>query len=859
MTFRSNHLTIDISNDDMTATMQTESRSADSAQAKKSHGKKLLDYVEVIEAAHFLEEKFIKLFGVEDKEEASPYTLQNIIRDLLNKKEIPLDAEYEIQSLNTNKKFTLRIEKSASGEHQVFIQGSDQSYVLIVNDGIHFKVDPSQPTFHDPKSLKPRKIQLKAIRAFGEALYLGETTLYAVMGTGSGKSFVAGGIAHALKNVDNIILVTRDANFARELKDAIKLLLGTDAADKTSYSIDYDIASDEGKANFLAAISDPNAYLILLTEDPQYAEKAALIQNKLIVIDEAHEHTSCDEKIAIALTLIQNNTIIGLTGTPNVAMKQQLFQQKPPTVEVSVRDVINAGFTRRVNPAEAIAKRFDVPAILAAEYFGQSAFLDQHEPNYKSPIALFAEQKNGERAQDICMSIDAAIQNNRLSNLWEKNFIFSNETAIHPLIADYFIKISEGTLPADQLAYLTYLVEALLISAQSAQARKYLQTLIDHFENLGCPLTANEIETIQKHINVNELRFPPVNLQDFCFNAQLLQITTSINACALHVIFGGNIKDYEKALRTDTLHKILLNDIYKKTSKADQMTRFNELYPNLSPDQLDAFKKLVKQVMHRINDANSTEEIEKNLTGTIHLVDLNALKAHYIASVNENTPLDEQQAVLDQLRCGLVMHVLSDRTFATGISINSVLSTEVAVTSTADIDTTHNLQSFGRALRDNYGIATAIQVVSEPMAEAYPSIVSPQTVVSEKAGEEALQIMEQHEVATASFHRLQRQLTPAISSPTPLAKFHRLYSTSKLDVQQSEESPKMRKSSSSHCLDETSASSNPSIRSKSRDGQNQARSHRLAYFIESISIEQRIGQQDDMSVQEIASSSAKSI
>ena len=555
----------------------------------------------------------------------------------------------------------------------------------------------------DYGAIAPRQLQMSVIEKFGEAVKDGRAQQLAVMGTGSGKSFVMAGIAHA---VGQGIYIVPDDDLAKEMHDdAVGKLLGVDAVYASKLSV----------AEFSDALQT-HKHIILTANDPFFKKKAALIKDRVVLVDESHQHTFREYDMSTLKELKDNNSMLAVTGTPTGRLNV-LFDKKS-LVDVNVRTLMRQNLLRTVYPQEkSHIPKDSMPRELIKGYFGRDS--------YQTSGIGYIDPTKSKEMPDV--AIDDAINRNKRRSLNEKNFIFSGDEDLKSETLKAYEQISTGTYPG-----IDELQQEIRVLRRDAEIEARVALMVSMPGEVRNP---SELRAIAEKKVGEGL---PVNLKEEIEHAQKSQIAQSINCKALGLVFNdkGDGDDYEVQFRfgNDSLKKYLtekkgfklsagshakmtdqeLGDFYRK-KLADFVT-------GLPAEQRALY---IDEVVKRAVELRKAFDGGTDLKDAIispELINLEELKAQYTTSANKKTPKEESSAVLDRLRTGLVMHVASDKRYATGISIKSVLSEQQAITS--DDDELNNVvdasQLHGRTIRNKDSIAQNSQYVMEGVQRYFP-------------------------------------------------------------------------------------------------------------------------------------------
>src|SRR3990167_2935004 len=583
-------------------------------------------------------------------------------------------------------------------------------------------------------AVHPNQLQREVIKKFADQLNSGSHAELAVMGTATGKSFVLAGITHATG--EGVYVVPNEA-LVKEMQKTINLLHGDGTAVLVS---DKNMTVEEFKQKW-----SENKQIIMTADDPHFREKLALIKNRTMLIDEAHEHTFTVERNNALINARNNNIVIAVTGTPNMELVKSIADNDMAMIDVNVARAQREGSVRQVNMVhDKNVKSEDLVFKTLLNYFGRDVYWHEGKG-----VATTNDIKNmlkeGVEEDD---AISKAMAHNLERASMQKNFVFSGSSSDRANVFKAYNEVKNGSYARlEELnAYVTYLRN---------QARmEEISMIVKELHPEYTPLQVKE--AVDKHMDKNLA--PPVNIMEEIKVAQQSQIAKTMNAVALSILASAAGKkvdytDFEEADRKKSLGDFIkkfdlsnLGNMTKEQFHKKMATELSKVFTDLPKAQKRAYQNEIRKLCDRMYDHYKTNRNMENfefLTG--EKVDLSALHASYMRMAqHKRTRGTHSAGILDELRSGLVMHVVSDRSYSTGISIKSVLSVQQVISdakdSLAHADETMQLQA--RSIRSKDRGAFVMQIVDKKVnPDQYFTI---EQVFSETSGKEAIEYSAKH-------------------------------------------------------------------------------------------------------------------
>lgn len=570
--------------------------------------------------------------------------------------------------------------------------------VVRKDDAIKYQVIINGKEVFNDESPKPAPLQLRVINKFSDALIGGQIQQLAIMGTGTGKSWVIAGITHA-NNGRGIIVVPNDALADEMMHEAIIKLHGPFARDAVHTSKEY--ATVDEFAEALKIVPQ----MILIADDPLFNEKALLIQNQIVLMDESHQHTFEKRSVETLEYINNHNALLALTGTPTSKLKNIIGRDT--LVDVNVRSVMDRGGLRQnCRKTDTNVLSTDLISTAIMGYFGR----DEYPMRGIGVMSVdnIIELMSGEPSMSEEDAIDMAIEKNRHRGLYQKNFLFTGSDRLRRDWLQAYQDIADGNYPNE-----------IILASKIQQARRDAE--INARTAIMQELHPDEdADKLYRMAEARVGRGSKVNLVKEVQDAQKLQIAMSVNTHALNLLYPKiPARDFEAMQRQGTLDKYIVTLAMKPKNLADIV--YDDIAKGLPNSQREKYLAKVMGVVQRIHaNQNNPDVLCK-----IEDINLKELQARYTASatvgssIQNRTTDEESAAILDGLRCGLVMHVASDKYYTTGISISSVLGVQQIVSSVDDSlnNAVDAPQLHGRNIRAKDLAAFNQQIVSNQVPE----------------------------------------------------------------------------------------------------------------------------------------------
>lgn len=633
----------------------------------------------------------------------------DVIQDLVNaESEVIKPGENFIVTVGTNA-YEVNVSELAGGARELnivkhLVQSPDGSLVLQETDfpqvNIKLGGTAAEPKFSvsmdgkevfNERAPYPGPVQRETIARFGQKIVEGDPQQLAIMGTGTGKSWVLAGVTHA---IGSGIIVVPDMALANEMKkDAISVLHGRNVGDQVRFSTEFPSVQE-----FETALKTTNQ-MILIAEDPLFHEKAKLIKDKVVLMDESHQHTFKTESLQTLQYITENNALLAVTGTPTTKLKDTLCPDGPAMVDVNVRQVMdNGGLRQNYRKTDTNVPSNQLVTKAIEGYFARDEYLTRG-PGVISVDDIKKQIDAGGKEDEL---IDQAIKQNRERGMTQKNFVFTGDANLRGQIMTAYDQIANGTFEN---------VQTLERQIQASRRESEINARADIIQALH-----PERDRVEIRLKLEEETpmGPRVNLKNEIEDAQKQQIANTVNTQALTLIYPKlKERDIEIMIRTGKMEDYINNPA--NVRQTPSLEAVEKMFPGLTGEQGDAFRAKVTEVAQRMSSPDATA----NDLCSKQEINLDSMHAKYTASATVKTSNADSSEMLDQMRTGLVMHVASDSKFATGISITSVLGVQQVVSSTTDSlnNPVDAPQLHGRNIRANDRGAFNQQVVASGVKE----------------------------------------------------------------------------------------------------------------------------------------------
>src|SRR3990167_8130061 len=703
--------------------------------------KQLNDYVDALLALEVLDkEQHIETLTVEtakgiiEHNNAKGSTYIDVINDLVNAHKEKIDPEkpfivtigneaYQVTVKGEGNKKEVHIEKKlAETSDGLAMVPVDKPKVVIkqgktVGGKQNFEVKIGNRVVFDQNSPRPNDLQRYVIQEYAKKIAEGNASQLVVMGTATGKSFVLAGVTHA---TEAGVFIVPDADLAKEMTTTISKMQGEGVAKKLQLSTSLTVAEFEKAL-------EKHAQVILLADDKDFAEKAALLQNKVVLVDESHKHAYKEAGQEILRKLKSQNILLAVTGTPSAKLKKVMGNYM---LDINVRAAMDRGDVRQVRPLHERVPKKELVYKTLLGYFGRDVYWSEG----KGVISL--DGINGIRAMlakgvKETDAIDIAIRTNRERASCQKNFFFSGSDKYRTQVLEAYQQVQQGNY-----AGLEKLQREVALARFDAELKERIRLTRELHSELSEEEARDKVlgfegkseEDKALAYNVIIANLPPVSLVEECKVAQCEQIANTMNAVTLGAIFGMDYTVIErkqrmvefagfvKNLDCTSIKRMSEHEFDAMLDKNLEKT-FTDLPKIQRKHYIHQVKMLAKHLYYHIQVFGSLEEVTLLTGKNVNLAELCTSYARAVRHLR--TKQHHSAMILDELRAGLVMHVFSDQKYTTGISIRSVLSVQQLITTdTYALTSTEDTQQLhARNIRDSDRGALNMQLVDESVPQ----------------------------------------------------------------------------------------------------------------------------------------------
>lgn len=680
-------------------------------------------------------------------------------------------------------------EESLLHFHKPGIEGGETTINFAADGGYTIQPGATGTPIKDT-AFPPRPLQLNAVRAFAKGITAAapqgaEYSQLALLGTGTGKSFIIASVAEAARS--SVTILPTGELASDMLNDAMKkkIFSGKMQEGEQSFEVNgtevkvlshYAQVPEGGEPRppfvvlskdiesvdiFRALVERDDVHIILNTDGAHYKEFLPFVNNKLLLIDESHQHAYTADDAEGLRDLADRNVTYALTGTPTGPLFNVFG--KGACAEFNLHDAMDAylmrkldGEDRRLPPdAEGL-----VDAAVLAHF--KPVYLHSDDPGY-----VPAEIPTIETVQA------------NLAPSCPKAMVFSDDEEIRQAIQRIIVAIESGTLPSDKLAQYQ---EAIRESRMAELAKQLRQSkpAIDY--------TVTDLERA----------VPPVDLRSELKNSRLESLKNTVFSFAMSQLFKGEDREkFASLLRSNAIasypwtaaRPIALGDDAELIAKIDELTAFKDILPAELQTEL---KEMIKEVtvgmaaLIRANHrpAETLSDVAEYLRSQSDGIKIRCTEMLHtygpadVVSVDKTTPLEEAQAKLASLRYGLSSMSISDERWATGVSIEDVL-TSMVVTKRLNFEE-HNAvgaplgaaQAVGRAVRAKDLRGKTTMIVSDDVPEELVFSVS--KILAKDSGEQSKRVLHAWDRARAAYSTAFQAVMSSADAPISEDSLHDL-------------------------------------------------------------------------------------
>lgn len=592
---------------------------------------------------------------------------------------------------------------------------------------------------------EPRPIQLNTVSRFVEKLDSPESSAQlALLGTGVGKSFV---IASTAEAVGSSVIVVPNKELENEmLTDALKIKIlgnklhegqidlgagvgevhgyakggGTDALTPPYVVLSSDIP--EGNIElFKALCARPDVHIVLNARHPSFQLFLNEIKDKLLLIDETHQYAYTEEDALHIIKICQDNVTMALTGSPTGHLLE-VFPEK--FVDFTLHHAMKAGLLRRIDGVDMPSSNENLVDNAVVSYF-RHVYLTPGDKGYR-------ELEEGE-------SLLSLPGKNRLPPC-QKALFFSDDKEVREAIKTKLEAIATGTLPVDEMRKY----QDLITRSRKESLRLYLD---EHIPDIEASALEGEIGAC--------------HLQEEMLSGRAECLKNILIGKALSLLFSKAKEDkLVSHLRSNGISTYDWSSAgYNGTMKQPEFQGVTEPPRDLL---IAETKKLAEEFKSAI-DAQRTAGVIDNTGLSARFLEIAKPLKEKVSTIVSTIPdvvsvdskMPSTDAEYDAFRSGLACIAVSDRKWATGISIKDVLTT-VIVNKKLNFQQPNAVcaplagaQAVGRVVRDEDVAAAVTMITSTDIPKEFQFTVEDAT--SANFGERAKKTLSVWDAATKAY------------------------------------------------------------------------------------------------------------
>ena len=666
-------------------------------------------------------------------------------------------------------------EESLVKFHKPGIEGGETK---ITFDGAAYTIHSESGLVIKDTAFPPRPLQLNAVRAFAKAINKGDPiellqeesySQLALLGTGTGKSFIIASVAEA---VGSSVIILPTAELAGDmLTDAMKKKIFSGKMGESELSFMVNGVAQKVLSHYaqVPAGQEPHPPFVVLSEDihspeifqtlmargdvhiilnadgDHYEEFLPFINNTLLLIDESHQHAYTEEEAEGLRSLSKRNVAYALTGTPTGPLFDVF--ESGACVEFNLHDAMDAYLMRKLEGEDRrLPPETDGLVDAAVLALFKPVYLHSDDPGYV-PVAV---------------PTIASVQANLMPSC-PKAMVFSDDDVIRKNIQITLTAIEKGVLPLDKLEQYAVAIR----ESRMTELEKQLQQ--------SKPVVAYTREDLEGAV-------PPVDLRAELENSRLEAIKNTVFSFALSQLFKGEDREkFASLLRSNSIasypwggsRPVALGDDADLIAKIEGLNEFKEILPR---ELQVALKEMIKEVTlgmaHMIQakqpPAETLTDVAQYLNSQSDGIKglcsemLRTYEPADIVSVDLMTSKEEARAKLASLRYGLSSMSLSDERWATGVSVEDVL-TSVVVTSRLDFESHNSVaaplgaaQAVGRAVRAKDLRGSTTMIVSTDVPESL--VFSVRQILAKDSGDQSKSVLKAWDRARTAFNNTYREI-----------------------------------------------------------------------------------------------------
>jgi superfamily II DNA or RNA helicase len=768
---------------------------ADEAKWVQQEGQWILEAVIALDGAVY----HTRFIAGETKDNVTHYDVQ-ILSELAQK-----DTQVERGKLyfNTEHQATIHLLVNKTGEFE--------ELEAVTRKGLVVKAD----------SFTPYPFQNETLAKYYESLKRGNNSRLAVMGTGAGKSIIMAGIAQA---VGSTVMIVPDKTLVNQQVSEVKKMLdsSTYAKDKpvektnvftfesgqTLFDFEEKTPENQGaiRAYFrtiLDQTSNPRYHQIVLeASHPAFHLFAEELNDQMVLIDESHEHTFSARSTAMLKEIAERNAVLALTATPT----SRLYEIFPgePVDNLSLGVAMQIGKARPVKPEVTYVESQDMLKQAVVQYYNDY-YLTSDADGYVDPVKIKVELRSRKLQASYPLTeseisniekqieheaIDTALHANRVR--MQRNMGFSDSKQLRKKLTTVYQKIANGD--AEILAeYGDPIAEARREAEISARLEMQMR--------LHPQISADKIQSSRESIAAS-VSVPQIDLPKEIAAAQIHDIRRTINSYALLLALGekpdkiaaadrthklgSQMKAYDGVLLHHAQDKVRQERIalcHTKTRKSMEKMLIEMIpkpvFESLGSKEARVIRRLILDRAQAIVEKVKNEEPISRLVLSEHSIpetDLEILRLnnHYARVIDEHSSQQEKALALAEIEVGIRTHIVSDHTFATGVSIKEILNVQMLHPYSHQVETSPyaingtmaSSQATGRCVRDSDSKGRVQQFIDRQY-EGKGLITTVEDIIHPESEPRVKKVLSQRDMHRMSFRTDQLRM---IENPEFVAK-----------------------------------------------------------------------------------------
>ena len=530
----------------------------------------------------------------------------------------------------------------------------------------------------------------------------------------------------SLKDLEERVLITQSQIASDTLgfsKEEIKRIIATGTADQKIQLRDH---------------LEKQPFLILTLEELELLEP--VLNKQFMLIDEVHQ-LGAPEKIAFLKRLRERNIFLGLTGTPTLEM----FQALPCLYDATVIEAMQAGYLRNVVTEESAGKDYQVEGTpeeacrsAAVNYFGTTVY-HRYTTKGHAGERIWNDVTDFYQANsDKVAAVQQAVTTNRQPMDVETNMIFNSDPVAQHSMQMYYQQLAgiSGAMPD---APLVAAVRERRIALE-AQERQALYSRLSETKQVLHAECSDSLVSVERYYE--EVIKPEV------MQGRITHLSRGVSATAMSLLFFGCRSDKVNIAANNGAFGVFMHGIIQKhLVKTPQPPEIENHYRKLLAElqDIDAYKAKIREKLNQQLPWENQEHKQRYIdlvcveidtiaklllanpasiqpqdltTAPIREEHVRVFDEYYVQVVNQDTqrhtPRGTKQA-LDGMDLGVTMHIIADKTLATGINKKPLLNVNICITDPHDelLEPALIAQAAGRCIRDDFKQGFCKMVVTQ--------------------------------------------------------------------------------------------------------------------------------------------------